>query len=141
MTAERIAIAQLKVDEGFRRFMYLCPAGYPTIGFGTRIDQGGEGVSESAAGQMLQEAVISRAIELLRFEWFRNLDDARKAILINMTYQLGLHGVLQFKKMIAALEQGDFQRASEEMLGSQWAKQTPTRAKRLSEFMRKGTTV
>jgi lysozyme len=139
MNAERIAIAQLKVDEGFRRFMYLCPAGYPTIGFGTRIDQGGEGVSESAAGQMLQEAVISRAIELLRLPWYRELDDARKAVVLNMSYQLGLHGVLKFKRMIAALEGKDFGRAADEMLESSWATQTPTRAKRLAGFMRTGT--
>ena len=38
--------------------------------------------------------------------------------------------------MLSALEKKDFQTAADEMMDSRWAKQTPNRAKELSETMR-----
>ena len=55
-----------------------------------------------------------------------------------MAYQLGVEGVMKFKKMIAALQNGDYDRAADEMADSLWAKQTPSRAQRLMTLMRIG---
>jgi hypothetical protein len=50
---------------------------------------------------------------------------------------MGVEGVLTFKKMWAALEKGDYEEASKEMLDSDWHKKdTPTRAKKLAEKMK-----
>ena len=38
-----------------------------------------------------------------RLPWFAGLDDARKAAVIDMTYNLGIDGFLGFRKTIAAL--------------------------------------
>jgi len=131
-------IDQLKRHEGYRRHMYLCPAGYPTIGFGTRIDGKGQGVSPSAAEDMLIEAVNDIDHDLARFQWYRSLNQTRRATVINMAYQLGIGGLLNFKRMIDALRSEDFEKASEEMLDSKWARQTPGRAQELALQMRKG---
>ena len=52
-----------------------------------------------------------------------------------MVYQLGKYGVLKFKNFLKALDEGDLSRASEEMLDSLWARQTPNRAKDLSSII------
>ena len=44
----------------------------------------------------------------------------------------------QFKKMIAALEVGDYDEASAQMMDSRWATTVKTRAVELSEQMRTG---
>ena len=51
-------------------------------------------------------------------------------------YQLGLTGFSKFKKTIYLLETEQYDEASIEMLDSLWAKQTPNRAKELSEKLR-----
>ena len=53
-----------------------------------------------------------------------------------MCYQLGLSGFSKFKKTIYLLETEQYEDASVEMLDSLWAKQTPNRAKELSETLR-----
>ena len=50
-----------------------------------------------------------------------------------MAYQLGVHGVLEFKEMLASLERGDCQAARRQALESAWARETPARAKRVTE--------
>ena len=59
-----------------------------------------------------------------------------KCVIIEMVFQLGIGGVSKFKKMWKALKQNDYQIASEEMLDSKWAKQTPKRAEELSSVMK-----
>ena len=52
-----------------------------------------------------------------------------------MTFQLGKQGVNKFKKMWAGLKAKDYSTASKEMLDSKWNKQTPKRAKEMSDKM------
>ena len=55
-----------------------------------------------------------------------------------MAFNLGVAGLLKFKKMIAALEKRDYDTAAIEMLDSQWAKQVGQRSQELSRQMRTG---
>ena len=64
------------------------------------------------------------------------IEHEAKCVLIEMVFQLGIGGVSKFKNMWKALGKGDYQTASEEMLDSRWAKQTPSRAEGLSEIMK-----
>ena len=70
------------------------------------------------------------------FPWFKDVDDTAKGVIVNMCYQLGLSGFSKFKKTIYLLETEQYEDASVEMLDSLWAKQTPNRAKELSETLR-----
>lgn len=54
----------------------------------------------------------------------------------NMAYQLGVSGVLRFRKMLEALRAGDREKAAEEALDSAWATQTPERAQRVARLIR-----
>lgn len=66
---------------------------------------------------------------------FNTLPVGAQEVVKEMVFQLGLNGVLKFKKMRKALEAEDFELAAKEMLDSKWAKQTPSRAKELAERM------
>ena len=72
----------------------------------------------------------------IAFPWFQGIDDIAKSVVVNMCYQLGLRGFSKFKKTIYLLETEQYDEASVEMLDSLWAKQTPNRAKELSEQIR-----
>ena len=56
-----------------------------------------------------------------------------KNVVLEMCYQLGVNGFSKFKKTISFLQDRQFEEASVEMLDSLWAKQTPNRAKELSD--------
>ena len=81
------------------------------------------------------ENAISGAEELLG-EY--TVHDQCKEILVEMVFQLGKTGVSKFRNMWSALKDQrtpDYKTAAAEMLDSRWAKQTPNRAKKMSELM------
>jgi lysozyme len=71
-----------------------------------------------------------------KLPWIEELSEARQAVLLNMSFQLGIAGLLSFKNTLLLIRAGDYEAASKGMLQSLWASQTPIRAKRLSEQMR-----
>lgn len=128
-------IEQIKLHEGLRLKPYKCSEGYLTIGYGRNLET--NGISEDEAEEMLLNDV-AKVESKLEKAGLLNANDARKAVLINMAFQLGFGGLSKFKNFIAAYQNGEYYRASEEMLDSLWAKQTPGRAKELAEQMRTG---
>ena len=74
----------------------------------------------------------------LPIEARKGLNATRRDVLVEMVYQLGAKGVLKFKRMLAALEAGDYETAADEMLDSLAARQTPQRWAELSKLMREG---
>jgi lysozyme len=127
----------LAFEEGYREKPYYCSEGYPTIGIGKRIGAKGANLSLyqfscsiSVANAFLEEDINLIKMDLKKFKWYKGLDDGRKIILISMCYQLGVSGLLKFKKMIKAIENCDFIEAEKQALDSKWAKQTPVRAAR-----------
>ena len=52
---------------------------------------------------------------------------------------MGAAGVKKFEYTIEHIEAGDYDKAAKEMLNSEWAKQTPNRAKALAERMERLT--
>lgn len=132
----------IKKHEGFRHFVYECPAGRSTIGYGRNIDcAGGRGISKEEA-EMLLRNDIRRIQEQLgeALFFFHSLDYVRQAVLVSMMYNMGFRGLTSFKNMIVAIIEHQYNLAADEMLDSKWAKQVPNRALELSEMMRKGYT-
>lgn len=112
---------------------YKCTAGKTTIGYGRNLED--KGITASEAEEMLLTDMCEVEERLFGEGLFSGLNDARKAVLINMGYQLGVSGLFKFKKMIAALDRKEYELAAKEMLNSRWAMQTPNRAKELSDQM------
>jgi len=127
----------IKNDEGFRRFIYKDIKGNQTIGYGRNVAQ--VGVSELEAEILLSNDISNATMELYRFLPFaQSLDDIRKAALIELTFNVGIEKVIQFRKMIDALKNKDFELASNEMLDSEWAKEVGNRANKLSAWIKTG---
>ena len=129
-------INQIKRHEGLRLHPYKCTAGKLTIGYGRNLED--KGISASEAEEMLLTDMCEVEERLFGEGLFSGLNDARKAVLINMGYQLGVSGLFKFKRMIAALDRKEYELAAKEMLNSRWAMQTPNRAKELSDQMLTG---
>ena len=121
---------EIKREEGFRGNPYKDHLGYPTIGYGTKLP-----INEEEAELLLEHRFKKMQKDLnARIEKRYGkiaLPNEVWEILDHMAYQLGVGGVMRFKKMLSAIVKGDYRLASEEGLDSRWAKQTPGRAKRL----------
>ena len=126
--------ADLIREEGFRASAYTDSEGYWTIGIGKLIDARlGGGITEIEAAGLLNNDLDRIDAELDKaLPWWRTQPDNVQRALSQMCYQLGLTRLLGFKKMLEALEIGDYELAKIEGLDSQWAKQTPDRAKRVT---------
>lgn len=133
-------IRQLKGDEGVRASAYQDHLGYWTIGVGRLIDgRKGGGLRPDEITYLLNNDVDDRINELTKhLPWFQDLDDARKGVLLNMSFQMGVDGLLGFKNTLEMVRKGDYSDAADGMLNSRWAVQTPDRALRLSKQMREG---
>lgn len=129
-------VEQIKKHEGFRRHPYYCTAGKLTIGYGRNLDD--NGVNEDEAEQLLANDVENVRAGIKRRVNINYCNEAQLAVLVNMAFNLGLTGLLGFKKMLGAIEQGDFQQAALEMLHSRWANQVPVRAQELAKQMLTG---
>lgn len=127
-------IDQIKAHEGLRLKPYKCPAGKLTIGFGRNLDD--KGITKFEAEILLSHDVSEVANKLSStLEFWPKLNQERKAVLINMAFNMGVNGLLKFKKTLALIDSGDYSEASIEMMDSAWAKQVPNRALDLSVQM------
>ena len=136
MKLSRIA-EQLLKHEGMVNHAYQDHLGYWTIGVGRLIDKRrGGGISEEEAMVLLNND-IARVIARLNSEsGFCNFPEQVQEALINMGFQLGVNGLLNFKNMWKALREHDWDRAAEEALDSRWAMQTPRRASEIAKMIR-----
>ena len=120
-------------DEGFRERVYRCSAGKQTIGYGWNIDD--QPISRLSAQMILADQIETNVEELNRaLPWWLNLPDNAKLGLSNMVFNLGLPRLLKFKKMLAALEAHDFDKAALNALDSRWATQVGSRALRIADL-------
>lgn len=130
-------IKTIAYEEGRKKFLYECSEGKQTIGIGRNIEE--RGLSDDEIDYIYrndEKIAIAGASSLVKeFEW---LADARKIALVSMVFQMGKPRVSKFKKMIAAINEGNFAEAANEMLESKWARQTPARAERHAQAMRTG---
>lgn len=134
-------LLDLQSDEGWSEKPYRDSRGFLTIGFGFLIDENKPVKLPKPVGlYWLEYEAEQKWNELVdALPWLVDEDEKIQRALANMSYQLGVAGVLKFGKMIEALKIGDRATAALEALDSQWAKQTPKRAKRVAHLIA-GTT-
>jgi len=124
--------------EGFSSTVYKDSEGHSTIAYGRNVDS--LGVSKKEGIYLLDNDMFWVEKEISnRFPWFSELNDSRKAVMMNMVYNLGMPRFQYFIFTLRAIEQRDWQAAAREMLDSRWADQVGQRAKDLSYMMRTGT--
>ena len=92
----------------------------------------------AVAREWLAQNVRAIADQLASRSFYCQCNGARAIVLLSMAYQMGVGGLLKFRKMLAAIEDNDWPEAEKQALDSRWAKQTPDRAKRHAEILRTG---
>jgi len=129
----------IKLKEGYSAKLYRCPAGKLTIGYGHNIEDRGLRKDEN-------ELIFTNDYHEVCDELLRGMgavytvqNEARKAVLEGMVFQLGYPKFSGFVKMLSALASADYHAAAHEMLQSKWARlDTPKRAKQAAKMMKTG---
>jgi GH24 family phage-related lysozyme (muramidase) len=147
---------QLTRHEGKRSVVYKDSEGIPTIGIGFNLNRsdakamisamdadydkilaGTEKLSDEQIAKLFDsdiQASIAGARTVVSN--FSELSEVRKRVLTDMTFNLGVPGLKNFKKMCAAIESQDYASAAVEMKSSKWCKQVKTRGDTLVEMMK-----
>ena len=142
MNMDRL-LKSVKAHEGYRNKVYLDSLGKRTVGVGHLCVEDFWVDDREYSEDMLMNILkndLKSAIEGAERLCSKcpDLDDLAKETIIEMVFQLGETGVSKFRNMWKALESNppQYDVAATEMLDSRWAKQTPGRAKEMSNHMR-----
>ena len=113
--------------EGLRLHAYKCSEGFLTLGVGRNLDA--NGISEDEAMYMLDND-IKRVTKNLENVWgvYRPFPEKARMVCIDMSFQMGISGFMNFRQTRELMEMGSWLEASEELLRSKYAIQTPSRA-------------
>tara|TARA_R110002167_G_scaffold81439_6_gene223097 strand:+ start:4131 stop:4562 length:432 start_codon:yes stop_codon:yes gene_type:complete len=129
---------QIRMHEGVEYKVYEDTEGIKTVGVGRNLED--RGLSDDEIDYLLSNDIDICVKELEQtFDWYDDLDDIRKRVLIDMMFNLGMPRLKGFVNMLKAIEAGAWKNAAVEMLDSKWAEQVGNRASRLSEMMESGT--
>ncbi len=122
--------------EGLSVLPYQCPTGHMTIGYGHNLENG---ISKEAADFILQQDMTAAQTGVCKqFGWWKKLNEVRQFVLVDMCFNMGLAKLCTFKKMLSAIQRGDYTAAANEMLSSRWAGQVGHRANELAQMMKTG---
>lgn len=127
-------VNMIKRHEGFKSNLYL-DSGHYAIGYGFNL---AHGITEAEAELLLIHRLSILHERLKQFNWFNKLSYNRKLVIVNMSYQLGISGLLDFKHMIWRLKHNYFNGAANAMIESRWYQQSGDRARELVKLMREG---
>ena len=132
-------LEMLKRHEGVRSHVYLCSAGYETIGVGRNISKSGMGLSDDEVDYLLENDIVRVIKELSsEYPWFKDLDDVRKDAMIDISFNLGATRLRGFKRALAAMEVADYTTASLEFLDSKWSRDVKGRSTELAYMIEMG---
>ncbi len=115
--------------EGVVCHVYKCTAVPPrnTIGCGRNLDD--NGITEDEAMYLLNNDIERVKEELGKnFGAYKTMPAKARMVCIDMTFQMGITGFMGFRRTRALMEMGCWLEASEELLRSKYATQTPNRA-------------
>ena len=122
--------------EGYRQFPYKDTVGVLTIGIGRNLQS--NGLNPDEIELMFDNDFRDAEQAAASLDCWPGLNEVRRGVLVEMVFQMGLGGVLTFENFLAAAAAGDYEEAADEMLDSRWARQTPSRARALSDTFRVG---
>jgi GH24 family phage-related lysozyme (muramidase) len=108
MSAVDLAVTRLKVEEGYRRYIYTDITGNRTIAYGVNLEVG---ISEPAASALLLAQTNERHESLMGFPWYVALDPVRQSACIDIDFNANIR---TFPRLIAALTASDWAGAQRE---------------------------
>ncbi len=141
--------AELANDEGEKLYVYddatglpIRPGtlvkGHPSIGRGRCLDT--HGISKAESLYLNNDDMQDVASQLTAsLPWFEALDSVRQTALANLTFNLGIGGLLRFHNTLAYLAAGRYDAAADELLATKpWIDEVGARGKRIAEMIRTG---
>ena len=129
----------LKRHEGVRSHVYLCSAGYETLGVGRNISESGLGLTEDEIDFLLINDITRVKQELTdAYFWFPALNEARQDAMIDICFNLGLTRLRGFVNALEAMSREQFDVAADEFMDSRWSQQVGNRAVEVTEMIRTG---
>ena len=142
---------RLEFHEGFRDKPYYCSEGKLTIGIGHNtearpfteeekkaIGDWKKGITKNMAYMILRNDMEICLKDLRKLGFWYYLDNERRYALLDMCFQLGINGLLKFKKMLEAIRVKDYSEASRQCLDSNYHRETPKRCERIAKLIRTG---
>lgn len=137
---------ELEYDEGCKYETYLDHLGLATFGIGHLVTEDdpeygqitGTAVSEERVIEVFEKDVQVTIDECKKLydNWF-DLPDEVQLIIANMMFNMGRPRLSGFKKFNAAIADGSWDEAADEMIDSRWYRQVTNRAERLVQRMKK----
>jgi lysozyme len=115
-------ISRTKKNEGLRLEVYICPKGFPTIGYGHKLKKDEsfiDGITEDQANSMiLADLEIADSDVHKLIENIDTLCESRQACLIDMAFNMGYSKLSAFHDMIGFLKDEKFTAAAYEIRNS-----------------------
>lgn len=140
--------ASIMKNEGFSKNIYKDSLGKDTVGYGFLLEALSEdelALNNGVAEPMSKEAankILDLKLKKLKKEvlaalpWLEDLEPEVKDVVFEMAYQMGINGMLGFKKSLSEIKNKNYALASENLLRSKWALQTPARAAALANKLK-----
>lgn len=146
MTIDRDKLrADLLRDEGESLTPYRDSTGHITIGVGHLLRSGDGWIGRSHITREESRAQLERDIDRAEhalctaLPWVEGLDEVRARAFVELTFNLGIGGLLAFHKMLAHAQAGEWPGAAQELLSSRWYQQVRgARAGRLAAMLGTG---
>lgn len=123
----RLITIRLQFEEGFRQFAYddatgevvKAPKGKLTIAMGWNIQDNGcpLEIAQFVASYFIKKADVELSKDL---DFYEKLDEVRKCVLIDMAYNMGVHGLETFKNTLNLVSNGFYKNSAEQMRKSEW---------------------
>ena len=142
-------IADLRRDEGLCLQAYddgtgavIRPGttikGHVTVGIGRALDT--NGITSTEADYLLSNDIDRVSAAMAAYPWFTSLDDIRQNAMLNMAFNIGTTGILEFHDMIRYLTDDPprFELAASAIEDSLWYREVGARAARVANAMRTG---
>jgi GH24 family phage-related lysozyme (muramidase) len=131
-------LKQLKEDEGFSAKSFWDFKQW-TWGYGTKAPSGpGLLISEEDAEKELSEKVDVAIKGFVKIFEGCDINETRQHALVNMIFNLGAAGVLNFHNMVAAIQKGQWTDAANHARASLWYRQVTRRARRICLELQEG---
>lgn len=141
---------RLLVEEGQRMFPYQDKYGNWTIGCGHNIEADPvmklhlsvlmkTGITNDQMMALLDQDIITAEKDLFRvYPWAQNIDDVRKEVLVDMTFNMGINKLFQFHNTMLEIKEGMYQEAASRLMQSDWYNEVGDRAVNLCQMLRTG---
>jgi lysozyme len=145
---EKALEEQLASEEGAKLTAYQDTKGIWTIGIGHNMEADpnfsepyeGTSITQEQCDALFQSDIAGAIADVdNHLPWVDiSLTDARKRVIIDMCYNMGICGLLRFPKMLAACAVGDYPKTVAQMQNSAWHNQVGERAIKLEAQMFNG---